>query len=112
MAASRIVDYDAKNKTMIHYYYEDHRTKERVDVEETVLDFMKKLLIHIREAQFKMIRYYCLYATCEHEHKGDVEKILSNKKNRTTKLKAYRQQLIETFDTDHLLCNWGQYGVY
>lgn len=108
MAASRIVDYDAENKT-IHYYYEDHRTEERVDVEENVLDFMKKLLIHIPEAQFKMIRYYGLYATCNHKHKDNVERMLSNQTNRTTKSKSYRQQLIETFDTDPLLCDCGHY---
>ena len=70
---------------------------------------MKKLLIHIPEAQFIMIRYYGLYATYNHKHKDDVERMLSNKTNRATKLKSYRQQLIETFDTASSLCDCGHY---
>lgn len=83
MVASSIVDYDAENKTI--HYYEDYRIKERNDFEENVLDFMKKILIRMSEAQFKMIRYHVLYATYNHKHKGSVERILSKK------LKSYRQ---------------------
>lgn len=35
----------------------------RVDVFESVIDFMKKLILHIPNEQFKMIRYYGFYAS-------------------------------------------------
>ena len=69
MAASRILSYDYHKKS-IHYYYEDHKTEKRIEVKESVIDFMKKLVTHIPESQFKMIRYYGLYATCNHLHKS------------------------------------------
>lgn len=75
MASSRIINYD-KDKKMIYYYYEHHKTKERVDVEEDIFEFMKKLIVHIPESQFKMIRYFGIYATCNHHHKDEVKRKL------------------------------------
>lgn len=43
MASSRILSYDHATKT-IRYYYEDHKTEERIEVEENVITFMKNLL--------------------------------------------------------------------
>lgn len=89
MASSRIVSYD-KEKQKIHYYYEDHKTEERVDVEEDVFTFIKKLIIHIPEAQFKMIRYYGIYATCHHRHKTEVKKKLFSNYSTCIKKPSYR----------------------
>ena len=100
MAESRIIDFDEETK-IIHYYYEDHKTEERIEVKEQVIEFMKKLVQHIPEPQFKMIRYCGLYATCDHSHKNAVKKEFS-----------YRRELIETFDTDPLLCSCGTYMEY
>lgn len=111
MASSRIVNYD-KDKKRIHYYYEDHKTKERVDVEEDVFAFMKKLIVHIPEAQFKMIRYYGIYATCKHLHKKEIKKRLSSNESDQIKKANYRQDLIAIFDTDPLLCDCGHYMEY
>lgn len=62
-----------KDKKLIHYY-KDHKTKERVDVEEDVFEFIKKLIVYIPETQFKMIRYYGIYASCNHNHNDEVKK--------------------------------------
>ena len=48
MASSRILRLDHDQKR-IRYYYEDHKTEERVEVEENILDFMKKCITHIPE---------------------------------------------------------------
>lgn len=111
MASSRIINYD-KDKKMIHYYYEHHKTKERVDVEEDIFEFMKKLIVHIPESQFKMIRYYSIYATCNHHHKDEVKRKLVFKNACHLKKISYRQDLIDTFDTDPLLCECGHYMEY
>lgn len=108
MASSRILHYD-KEKKSIHYYYEDHKTNERVDVKEDIFEFMKKLIIHIPEAQFKMIRYYGIYATCHHSHKEEVKKKLSLDNSACIKKPSYRQDLIDSFDTDPFLCDCGHY---
>lgn len=107
MAESRIMEYD-KIKRRIKYYYEDHKTEERVEVVEHVFTFMKKLIQHIPEEQFKMVRYCGLYATCEHRHKPAMEK-MREKARRPKREFKYRKELIETFDTDPLLCECGHY---
>lgn len=107
MAESRILSYDQK-KQQITYYYEDHKTKKRIEVEENIITFMKKLVQHIPESQFKMVRYYGLYATCNHTHKQAMEKARGYTL-RKKRMLSYRKELIETFDTDPLLCECGHY---
>lgn len=55
MAQSRITAYDREKRT-VDYYYEDHTTGKRVDVHESVFEFISKLIIHIPKEQFKMVR--------------------------------------------------------
>lgn len=114
MASSRIISYDRENK-IIKYYYEDHKTEERVEVTEHVLKFMGKLITYIPEAQFKMIRYYGLYATCNHIHKSKVKEKMRealNRKKTENDRHTYRKDLIDIFGTDPLLCDCGHYMEY
>lgn len=112
MASSRIIEYDPI-KLSIRYYYEDHKTKERIEIEEPIFDFMKKLIMHIPESQFKMVRYYGIYATCSHRHKSKVKQLLSQVSSPPLALKvSYRQDLIDIFDTDPFLCECGHYLEY
>lgn len=107
MAESRIIDYDKENKR-IRYYYEDHKTEERIEVEEHVYLFIKKLLLHIPETQFKMIRYYGIYATCNHSHKDKIKALLP-RSGKPKERVYYRQDLIDTFGIDPFLCDCGHY---
>ena len=59
IAESRIDNYDAN---FVYFHYEDTKTKERVDEELVVYDFMIQLLKHIQKKGFRMVRYYGLYA--------------------------------------------------
>lgn len=111
MAQSRIISYNYHSK-IIRYYYEDHKTKERVEVEESVFKFMIKLIRHIPHPQFKMVRYYGIYAACDHKHKQAVKfRLLKQNrfKNYHDRPKHYRLSLIDTFGVDPLLCTCGSY---
>lgn len=59
MAQSRITDYDGENVT---YWYQRHEDNEIVYVTEHAYEFFKKLVIHIPEKGFNMLRYYGIYA--------------------------------------------------
>jgi len=115
MAQSRITHYDYYKKT-VSYWYQDHRTEERVEVkDEHVYVFMLKIIIHIPDDQFKMIRYYGLYASADHCHK----KIVHQKIYRQScgsyhkdRLVHYRRLMVETFGVDPLLCTCGHYMKY
>ncbi|WP_416327818.1 transposase [[Eubacterium] hominis] len=72
MAQSRITDYDPVNKN-VSYWYERHDDGVRVDVCESVIDFMKKLILHISDNQFKMIRYYGIYASVKRKTRSLVK---------------------------------------
>ena len=112
MAESRILDVDEVHD-LITYFYEPHEDEhlpeeERsgpVKVVEHVFDFFKKLIIHIPDHQFKMIRYYGLYSA-----KG--RRRLPAYRKRSTFLKSirslkWRALLRTTFHYDVLLCPCG-----
>ena len=61
MAQSRIIDYNSDMDHVI-WWYEDHETKEYVEVYDSILAFMKKLIRHIPDEHFKMVRYIGGYA--------------------------------------------------
>ena len=62
MAQSRIEDY-SYDLNFVWWHYTDHQTEERVDVFDSTLDFMKKLIIHIPDENFKMVRYLGAYTS-------------------------------------------------
>ena len=59
MAQSRILNYDGEYVT---FYYERHEDNQRVEETIHVFDFIKKLIVHIPNEHFKVVRYYGLYA--------------------------------------------------
>ena len=59
MAQSRILDYDGE---FVTFYYDRHEDNQRVTEKVHAFEFIKRLIIHIPDEQFKMIRYYGLYA--------------------------------------------------
>lgn len=59
IAESRILNYDGENATYKYTRHEDNKT---VIVKEPVMEFIKKVIIHIPEKHFKMIRYFGIYA--------------------------------------------------
>lgn len=89
------------------------KLKERIEVSEHVFKFMKRLLIHIPESQFKMIRYCGIYATCFTSYKGPVRALIAKSYRRIKNcILHYRRDLIETFNVDPLLCDCGHYMIF
>ena len=108
MAQSRITSYDFSNKS-ISYWYEDHKTNKYILVSEHIFLFFLKLIQHIPERQFKMVRYFGLYASCDHHHKEPIKRLLSNTKSFFKKPKYYRLDLISSFGVDPFLCTCGSF---
>lgn len=111
MAQSRITEYDEEKK-MVSYWYERHDDGVRVDVKESVIDFMKKLILHIPDDQFKMIRYYGFYASVKKKER----KLIKYATQRLFRPKLFkhnwRDLLIHTFHKDPLLCHCGHTMVF
>lgn len=58
IAEYRIISYDGKH---VRFWYEDHQTGKREELELSVIEFIGKLIMHIPPKSFKMVRRYGLY---------------------------------------------------
>ena len=73
MAQSRILDYDG---TYVTYYYERHEDGKRIEEKIHVYEFIKLLIKHIPDKNFKVVRYYGIYAK-KHKHSKKIFKLLN-----------------------------------
>ena len=117
MAESRILYYN-KDSDDITWYYEDHKTQERIEVKEFGLDLLQKMIIHIPDKHFRMVRYYGFYhPKCQelldeiHKLLGNEKKTYRNKEKRKEELKAkldklkFRTQMADTYNRDIFKCD-------
>lgn len=61
IAESRIVEFDPEENKYVTFYYKDDN-KKKVYVTMTVNEFIEAVIKHIPEPNFKMVRWYGLYA--------------------------------------------------
>ncbi len=59
MAENRITEYNKESKT-VSWFYNDHKDEKRYDVTDNVIDFINRLIIHIPDYHFLIIRCQCL----------------------------------------------------
>ena len=74
MAQSRIINYDG---TYVTFWYNRHEDEKRVEETIHVYEFIKRLIKHIPDKNFKVVRYYGLY-TKEHKHSKKIFKLLND----------------------------------
>ena len=106
IATSRIDNYDGENVTFHYNRHEDDKL-----IVETIpaTEFIKKLIIHIPEKHFKMIRYYGIYAK-HHIHKSSLLLAVPIEKRRFLEsLNSWRTSLLLSFGLDPLLCKCGHH---
>ena len=106
----RILAYDGE---FVTWYYDPHDAVERVTVKEHAVNFLKKLIIHIPPKQFKMIRYYGLYAPSLRKHKFRKHRIikLTFKSTQAIAMQQqpyYRRLLMLQYNVDPIKCTCGQ----
>ena len=101
IATSRIDKYDGNNVTFHYTRHEDNKT-----IEECVpaLDFIKRLIVHIPEKHFKMLRYYGIYAK-HHKQERKLRRCISSQKLEFLRsLRDWRNSILLTFGYDPLRC--------
>lgn len=101
MSESRIIDYDGETVT---YYYERHEDGKRIEEKIDVYEFIKKLIIHIPEEQFKMIRYYGIYARNTKPRKKLIKMVSEKIKQTREKMRNWRIRIMKTFGYDPIEC--------
>ena len=101
IATSRIDGYDGEFVTFHYQRHEDHKT-----ITECILaiDFIKRLIMHIPDKHFKMVRYYGIYAK-HHKQEKNIRKCLSSQKQRyLSNLLDWRNSILLSFGYDPLSC--------
>lgn len=104
MAQSRILSYDGTNVT---YWYQRHADQEKVTVTESACEFIQKLIIHIPEKNFNMLRYYGLYAKGRSAFPALIRKLSEPVRRLKKSLLKWRYALDMAFGKDPLDCPCG-----
>ena len=104
IATSRIDSYDGESVT---FHYNRHEDDAYIEETIPVMDFIKRLIQHIPEKHYKMIRYGGIYA----RHR-DIDKRLlraiSHEKHRIYKsFNQWRTAILSSFGYDPLKCECG-----
>ena len=104
IASSRIDNYDGENIT---FHYNRHEDNKLITETVSAVDFIKKLIIHIPEKHFKLIRYYGIYAK-HHKHENSLRLFIPKEKKRFHILRnSWRTSVSLSFHFDPLLCKCG-----
>ncbi len=101
IAESRIIKYDGYSVT---FWYERHEDGKRIEETIEAKEFIGRLIRHIPEKQFKMVRNYGLYSR-NHQHKERLLKTIDEKKKEAMKkLRNWRFRIMKTYGIDPLEC--------
>lgn len=101
IAESRILNYDGKHIT---YKYTRHEDNKVIIETVPVYEFITKIIIHIPEKNFKMIRYFGIYSS---RIKGEVNFIKMLNENILKAMKAipnWQYRNLATFGVDPCKC--------
>ena len=102
MAESRILDYDGN---FVTFWYQRHDDDKIVIEKVTAIQFIKRLIIHIPDHNFKYIRYYGAYHNST-IIKIDIASLISKEKISWMKsVLKWREMIILQFKKDPLKCS-------
>lgn len=106
IATSRIDCYDGDNVT---FHYNRHEDDKLIVEKIPAIDFIKRLIRHIPEKHFKMIRYYGIYAK---KHKNSHKLVFAIRKEKRKFLRSlnyWRESILFSFGYDPLKCSCGHF---
>ena len=105
MAQSRILNVINDSIT---FWYNRHEDNKRVEETISIDEFIKRLIIHIPDEQFKMIRYYGIYARRYKNSNKLIKKLSIVSYNIRKRLSRWRESIELTFHYDPAKCSCGQ----
>lgn len=104
MAQSRIIDYDG---TYVTYYYERHEDGKRIEEKVHAYEFIKRLILHIPNKNFKVVRYYGIY-TKTHKQADKIFKLLNKSQIEIrNQLRKWNISIELSFGYDPTICDCG-----
>lgn len=110
MAQSRITHYDGLNLT---YWYQPHGADDIVTETISAFEFIKRLIIHIPDRNFKMLRYFGFYSIRNKKHKAYLlltKRMTNAHFNTVTAIyKNWRKRILRFFRYDPIKCTCGHF---
>lgn len=101
IATKRIDKYDGD---FVTFHYNRHEDNQFVSETIPALDFCERLIRHIPDKHFKMIRYYGIYARHRETDKQLRPALSEEKKKFFLSLKKWRDSILVSFGYDPLEC--------
>ena len=101
IASSRIDSYDGENVT---FHYTRHEDNKKVTECIPAMEFITRLIRHIPEKQFKMLRYYGIYARHHKQNPKLFRCVSSEKKEFLRRHMDWRNSILLSFGYDPLCC--------
>jgi hypothetical protein len=106
MAQSRIIHYDG---SFVTFWYQRHEDNKRIEETLHAHDFIKRLIIHIPQKHFHMLRYYGLYAR-NHKFQDKFIRLLSSSQVKARRFfKRWAFRIEQSFGFDPTKCSCGNY---
>ena len=102
IATKRIDKYDGE---MVTFHYNRHEDNKYVEETIPALEFMERLVQHIPEKHFKMIRYYGIYARHKQADESLFRAIPKEKHKILLKFNKWRPAILSSFGYDPLKCS-------
>ena len=92
--------------------YQRHEDNKKVVETIPIFEFIQRLIIHIPDKNFKMLRYYGIYSKKSIHHSKLIKK-LSDNAIKVRKMLAHRQQRIEmSFGYNPCVCSCGHKMIF
>lgn len=104
MAQSRIIAYDGYT---VSFWYQRHEDNKRIVETIPVFEFIKRLIIHIQDKSFHVIRYYGYYAKKYYPHHKMFYMHKPHFLNIQNQINKWRLSIMHCFRYDPLLCSCG-----
>jgi len=101
MAQSRIIDYDG---TYVTFWYQRHEDDKIVIEKLHAFGFIKRLIIHIPDKNFKYIRYFGAYHNSSKEDKPKIKLFASSLISHLRKINHWKEKIINDFKRNPLTC--------
>lgn len=106
MAQSRIIRYDG---SFVTFWYQRHEDNERIVETVPAFEFIKRLIVHIPEKHFNMLRYYGLYAM-KHKFDGQLFRLLSRARVKAQRIfRRWAYRIERSFGFDPTKCECGNH---
>jgi hypothetical protein len=101
IAESRIIKYESGK---VRFWYQRHEDNKRVEEEMEAEEFIKRIIMHVPERNFKMVRYYGIYSR-NNRYKGKfIQMVKKEVMKELRKFRKWKWRIEKSYKVDTMKC--------